>query len=373
MDEIEKINEDLVILSRLAINGAQEDIRLFLARLIRKYRNTNAELSVSLNELLKEKPIGRNGVLRNAKKSSDIFEKAGTTDFDQPPFLNGPIKYDNLVDPILSPELQKQLLRIISEHRESIKLKAAGLQPSSTMVFIGKPGIGKTLTAHWLAKELNLPLFSIDIATIVSSFLGKTGNNLKVALDYAKSKPMILLLDEIDSLAKTRNDEADVGETKRIVTVLLQEIEQWPSDSILIAATNHPEIIDTALWRRFDHVLQFELPSRLLIIKALKTFFMQDYKYFEPYQTLLAVLFEGWSFSDIERTVLEYRRACTIGLSTPDEIITQTIDNIKNKKIKRELAKELVLNTDWSQYKIHKITGVSRDTLRKYKIQKISN
>ena len=151
---------------------------------------------------------------------------------------------------------------------------------------------------------------------------------------------MVLLLDEIDAFAKTRNDETDVGEIKRIVTVLLQEIEQWPSTSVLIAATNHPEIVDRALWRRFDHVLQFDFPSKSLIKKALKSFFVDDYSSFETYSSVLETLFDGQSFSDIERSILEYRRA---------------------------VAMELLNHIDWSQYKINKLTGVSRDRLRKYK------
>jgi SpoVK/Ycf46/Vps4 family AAA+-type ATPase len=367
MDEKEKIYEELVILSQFAITGSIEDVRLFLARLIRKYRESSPKLSERLSKLLKDKPEGRSGVLRNSQNNRRPQKVIDNTYVECPAFLNGPIQYSGLFAPILSSELQNQFNRVISEHKASSKLRKAGLKPSSTLVFVGKPGIGKTLTAHWLANELNLPLFSIDLATIVSSFLGQTGNNLKVALDYAKTKPMVLLLDEIDSLAKTRNDDSDVGEIKRIVTVLLQEIDQWPSDSILIAATNHPEIIDDALWRRFDHIMQFELPSKALISQALKTFFMDDFKYFESYQTVLTILFEGYSFSDIERTVLEFRRTFVIGANTPEEIVSQTINKVKNKKIRLELAKELVNHADWSHYKIHNLTGVSRDTLRKYK------
>jgi hypothetical protein len=367
MEEIDEIEQDLVILSRFALAGSMEDVRLFLARLVRKYRNTNPKLSETLGGLLKDKPEGRNGILRNSGKTHKIGYETGDSQRSCPDFVDGPVDCSEEVDPILSVDLYEKLMRVVNEHYEAEKLRKAGLQPSSTMVFVGKPGIGKTLTAHWLAKRLGLPLYTINLATIVSSFLGQTGNNLKIALDYARSSPMVLLLDEIDSLAKTRNDNTDVGETKRIVTVLLQEIEQWPSDSILIAATNHPEIIDNALWRRFDHIFQFELPSEPLIEKALKAFFMNDYKHFEPFKSLLIILFEGQSFSDIERTILEYRRAFTIGVSTPDEIVAQAISREKAKKDRLELAKGLMLHTNWSQYKIHNLTGVSRDTLRKYK------
>ncbi len=365
MSENDEIVKDLVKISKFAIDNSQEDVRLFLARLVRKYRNTNQELSEALGTLLRNKPDS--SILRNREVTYSTESWVSDSYEGNPNFINGPLDCAKMIDPILAPELSEKLTRIIDEHHNAEKLKRAGLQPSSTMVFTGRPGVGKTLTAHWLARNLALPLYTVNLATIVSSYLGKTGNNLKVALDYARSKPMVLLLDEIDAFAKTRNDETDVGEIKRIVTVLLQEIEQWPSTSVLIAATNYPEIVDRALWRRFDHVLQFDLPSKSLIKKALKSFFVNDYSSFETYSSVLETLFEGRSFSDIERSILEYRRAIAIGNSTPEEIINQEISSITDKKRRFTVAMELLNHTDWSQYKINKLTGVSRDTLRKYK------
>jgi hypothetical protein len=92
----------------------------------------------------------------------------------------------------------------------------------------------------------------LDLIVVMSSYLGKTGNNLRSALDHAKANEAILLLDEIDAIAKRRSDESDVGELKRLVTVMLQEVDDWPDTDLLLAATNHPELVDPALWRRFD-------------------------------------------------------------------------------------------------------------------------
>lgn len=180
----------------------------------------------------------------------------------------GPIDTASVVKPILNEATEKRFQGILEEWKMTERLEKAGLKPTRTLFFVGAPGIGKTLSAYWLAKALELPLYRIDLATIVSSYLGQTGNNLKSALLFARKKPMVLLLDEIDALAKKRDDDMDVGEVKRIVTVLLQEIDSWPSSSMLIAATNNPELVDPALWRRFDEEFSFSLPDKEQIEQA---------------------------------------------------------------------------------------------------------
>ena len=108
-------------------------------------------------------------------------------------------------------------------------------------------------------------MLTLDLATVMSSYLGKTGNNIKAVLNYASSFPCVLLLDEFDAIAKKRDDETDVGELKRLVTVLLQSIDDWPVSSILIAATNHGDLLDPAIWRRFDSIVEFDYPDAELV------------------------------------------------------------------------------------------------------------
>src|SRR5690606_32775240 len=108
----------------------------------------------------------------------------------------------------------------------------------------------------------NRPLLILDLASVMSSYLGRTGTNLRHVLDYAKSLDCVLLLDELDAIAKRRDDRGEIGELKRLVTVLLQQIDDWPPKSLLIAATNHADLLDPALWRRFDVTLEFPIPDR---------------------------------------------------------------------------------------------------------------
>lgn len=163
--------------------------------------------------------------------------------------------------PVLEPDAAGLVDAVVRERRERDRLARAGLEPSRTVLLSGPPGVGKTLTARYLAGVLDLPLVRVDLASVMSSYLGRTGQNVRAALAYARSTDCVVLLDEFDALAKRRDDQADVGELKRLVNVLLLELEQWPARSLLVAATNHPDLLDHAVARRFDVIAQLRLPG----------------------------------------------------------------------------------------------------------------
>ncbi|MFA6662022.1 MAG: AAA family ATPase [Bacilli bacterium] len=372
-DELSDIYKELVTISRFAIIGATEDSRLYVARMARQNRIKNPDLSKQLANLLNEMPtLKRDTFFRQiptlGRGSNSVFGD-NMVEEQYPSFLVGPIDTASVVKPILNEATKKRFQGILEEWKMTERLEKAGLKPTRTLFFVGAPGIGKTLSAYWLAKALELPLYRIDLATIVSSYLGQTGNNLKSALLFARKKPMVLLLDEIDALAKKRDDDMDVGEVKRIVTVLLQEIDSWPSSSMLIAATNNPELVDPALWRRFDEEFSFSLPDKEQIEQATIRFFAENYIDFQGYQEIFPLIFDGMSFSDIERQILQIRRTLVIKDIAVDQVMRGLIEEHVQKKHRLEIAKTLI-GKGFSQKDINRITGVSRDTIRKYQNHK---
>ena len=148
-----------------------------------------------------------------------------------------PVELD--IEPVWTDSIRQKLEQIIFERHQEKDLYAAGLHPTRTALFTGPPGVGKTLAARWIAKKLDRPLIVLELSAVMSSFLGRTGSNIRNIFDYAKGVNCVLLLDELDAVAKRRDDAVEIGELKRLVTVLLQGIDDWPPTGILLAATNH--------------------------------------------------------------------------------------------------------------------------------------
>jgi SpoVK/Ycf46/Vps4 family AAA+-type ATPase len=161
----------------------------------------------------------------------------------------------------VSSEVTAILEEIVAERQHLDSLQKSGVTATRSLLLSGAPGTGKTLTARWLAQQLGLPLVTLDLASVVSSYLGSSGKNIKAALQYADSAPCVLLLDEFDAVAKRRDDDSDIGELKRLVNVLLIELDRWGGNSLLVAATNHPQLLDPAIDRRFDRRVEIGLPG----------------------------------------------------------------------------------------------------------------
>ena len=158
--------------------------------------------------------------------------------------------------------VQEIINRVLKEHEKIEKLKEHGLNPSSKLLFDGNSGVGKTECAKEIAFKMGLPLYTLDLATIFDSHLGATGKKLKEVITFALSHRCVFLIDEFDSIASARNsDKQDTREASRVVNILLKLIESWKYESILICATNHIETIDSAMMRRFDAHVKFELPN----------------------------------------------------------------------------------------------------------------
>lgn len=175
-----------------------------------------------------------------------------------------------LSDMVLEKAIAERLTRIIKEQRQIIKIRSHGLTPRKKLLFIGPPGTGKTMSASVLAGELGLPLLVVRLEGLITKYMGETAAKLRLVFDAISQSRGVYLFDEFDSIGSQRSQVNDVGEIRRILNSFLQMIEQDDSDSIILAATNHPDILDYALFRRFDDVIEFTLPDETLITKLLK-------------------------------------------------------------------------------------------------------
>lgn len=168
---------------------------------------------------------------------------------------------NRLANMVLDDQASSQLLRIIKEQRWHDRIKEHGLSPRRKLLLVGPPGTGKTMTASAMAGELGIPLFLVRLDALITKFMGETAAKLRQVFDAIADLRGVYFFDEFDAIGSQRGMANDVGEIRRVLNSFLQMIEQDQSNSIIISATNHPEILDHALFRRFDDVIEYHLPT----------------------------------------------------------------------------------------------------------------
>ncbi len=169
-------------------------------------------------------------------------------------------EYYNFDDVVLSEETQHRLEYIVAENKNAKKLRSFGLKPKEKILFCGPPGTGKTLSAKILGSVVGYPFVYVRFDSIISSFLGQTATNLRKIFDFIENGKFVVLFDEFDIIGKKRDDPQEHGEIKRVVNNFMLMLDNYDGDSILIAATNHPQLLDSAIWRRFDEILEYKIP-----------------------------------------------------------------------------------------------------------------
>lgn len=168
-----------------------------------------------------------------------------------------------LEDVFLNDSNREQFVQLIKEHTYLKELQEYGLPVNNKILLQGSSGCGKTMTAKALANALGRNIIILNLSNIVSSRIGETSQNIKMIFDKAGRERSVLFLDELDQIGKARgSDDKDVGEMRRLVNTLIQLIDYYPENALLLCATNHPEIIDTALIRRFQLKINYEMPSQ---------------------------------------------------------------------------------------------------------------
>ncbi len=166
-----------------------------------------------------------------------------------------------LGDMVLDADVERQLQRVLKEQKMFARIREHGLSPRRKLLLVGRPGSGKTMTASALAGELGVPLFLVRLDALITKFMGETAAKLRQVFDSVAEVRGVYFFDEFDAIGSQRGLANDVGEIRRVLNSFLQMIEQDHSNSLIIAATNHPEILDYALFRRFDDVIEYKLPG----------------------------------------------------------------------------------------------------------------
>ncbi len=301
---------DIVTAGLVGDKNKVEAITISLARSIRK---ENPELSSDLlNKITANTTSGPSG-LRGV--TGNPIPTDSDTNLEMAQVI--PPNSNSTQVPVFNEDLRNQISGILNEWSKVKLLLENGVKPTNSILLTGRPGTGKTMLARDFANKLNKNLIILDLSSTISNLLGKTGHNIKKVLNYAKSTGSVLLLDEFDAIAKKRDDNSDLGEIKRVVNVLLMELEDWPISSMLIATSNHPELLDRAIWRRFNQTIDIPLPSATEIATI-----------------LTENLVKSFSKACIEEKVLKIISELLIGKNADD--IVKVSDRIKKRIILNE-------------------------------------
>ncbi len=261
----------------------------------------------------KMSPLPKNGVHFSGSSKSIPLSKG-----DQIPLIEirePRFTYDDI---ILNTSTKHRLHRIIHEQTHRSELANYGLQPINKILFYGPPGCGKTLAANVISGLLGWQMLYARFDSIISSYLGETSTNLRRVFDFGSNDLFVLFFDEFDAIGKSRDIDQEVGELKRVVNSFLQMIDNFRGDTIIITATNHENLLDSALWRRFDEVVYFPMPSQKEIAELLKLR-LRNVRIRDFIPEHLAANFANLSYSDIthicvdsiKKMILDHRTQLT--------------------------------------------------------------
>jgi SpoVK/Ycf46/Vps4 family AAA+-type ATPase len=213
-----------------------------------------------------------------------------------------------LEDLILGDSIRQEVGELIEEQSRQSLLRAHGLEPRHKLLLVGPPGNGKTSLAEAIAEALAVPFLVVRYEGVIGSFLGETASRLRLVFEFVRTRECVLFLDEFDTLGKERGDPHDTGEVKRVVSSLLLQIDDLPSYVIVVTATNHPELLDRAVWRRFDIQLELPPPTSAQLVIWIDRFEDRLGESLGSLRSDLMAALAGRSFSDLEMFGLDVMR-----------------------------------------------------------------
>ena len=233
--------------------------------------------------------------------------------------------------------LEKHILEIcrevVEEHHRADLLGSYGLEPRNRLLFAGPPGNGKTTLAEAVASELMYPFIVVRYENVIGSYLGETASRLEKVFELARTRKCVIFLDEFETLGKERGDTHETGEIKRVVSSLLLQIDRLPCYTVVITASNHSELLDRAVWRRFQVKIRLAGPTREQQIQFIKKFEERTGFSFKMAYNTLADKLRGISFSETEDFCVDVLRRCILSHTqeNPKDIIKSRLKNLENR------------------------------------------
>lgn len=356
------LESEFVELVGKVLKGSHSEAKSWIRTLEKRLRRRNSNLAEAIREQMTE---ASRSTSSRPKSPESAFrfrseERSGSSELLQ---ISSAA---NSEAPVLESDTTQDIQDFLEAWHHREELLENGLEPPTKLLFIGPPGVGKTMTARWVASHLGLPLATLDLASVISSYLGRTGSNIKNVLDYGRRRECVLFIDEFDSVGKKRSDAQDVGELKRLVNVLLQSIDDWSSEGILIAATNHPEILDRAIWRRFDEIVEFRNPTPDSIGELLEIEVGGQMP--SRWLPFLRSYYKGESHSMIRSDLKRMKRNRIVRDASYEKLVKSRVEKFSNRqKFSDERRKEIALalrDCDLTQRDICDQLSMSRNTIR---------
>ncbi|UHS62864.1 ATP-binding protein [Agrobacterium vaccinii] len=240
----------------------------------------------------------------------------------------------HLTDLVLPHETGDEIRDFVAEYLDLALLRSYGLEPRHKVLLVGPPGTGKTSLAEVLASELKLPFLVVRYDGLIASYLGETATRLRKLTDFVSQKPCLVFFDEFDTVGKERGDTQETGEIKRVVSSLLLQMDSIPSHCVVVCATNHPELLDRAVWRRFELRLDVPLPGRSEIAEWFRRLGKDFGDNFNVSENLFIESLLGMNFSDIEAFTLDIRRKVVLsrGKVSPEEATNVALAKLEKHK-----------------------------------------